>query len=503
VTVRRLARVVADNLRRNRAHFGLASIGVVVGIATFTFFLALGVGVRAIVLGKIFPVDRLEVVPRSLDVNLGPLKVGLGADALDDAAVASLRAIPGVAAAYPKMKLTVPALARGGERIFGRALQTELIADGIDPAVVAGDVAPGYEFRDMEDAADPRNAPGGTCADDKECPARWYCDKPPPPRPSKKPKASSAAPATAAVAPASAPASTPASTPASAPASAPARWPCRPFVPVLASSHLVEIYNGTLARAHGLPRLNADFAVGLTFTMVLGESYISKAPVGKPRTLRGMLVGFSPKAIPLGATLPIGYVKRFNVEFGDPDAGSRYHSVMLEVTSKDRVTSVSAAVAALGYALEDNGAEQAGLMIAIFMLVFGLVSAIIVGIAAVNIMHTFFMIIYERKREIGVLRAVGASRADIRHIILGEAAAVGVVTGVAGVVVAFAASLLCDFASARFLPDFPYKPQTYFAFSPALVGAAIGFAVACCLVGAFFPARRAAALDPAAVLSAP
>jgi len=466
VTPARLARLVLEDLRRNRTHLGLASIGIVVGIAAFTFFLALGAGVKRVVLGEIFPIDKLEVVPKTLDVDLGPLKMGLGADDLDQAAVERLRAIPGVRGAYPKMKLTVPAIATGGEKLLGRPFATELVADGIDPALVAGDVAPGYEFRDFEDPADPRNTAARVpCTADTACPAHQYCEDLPKGAPLTTPRV------------------------------------CLPYIPVLISNHLHELYNGSIARAHGLPRINPEFAIGITGKLWFGESMISKA-TGTPIRRRGMLVGFSARAMTIGATLPIGYVKRMNVAFGGPEAATRYHSVLLEV-DKDRITAVAGAVSAAGFSLEDTGAERAGLMIAVFMLVFGLIGATIVGIAAVNIMHTFFMIIYERKREIGILRAVGASRADIRRLILGEAAAVGLATGTLGVGTALAFARLCDFVSARWLPDFPYKPASYFSFSPALVGAALGFAVLFCLVGAFFPARRAAALDPAAVLSAP
>ena len=50
------------------------------------------------------------------------------------------------------------------------------------------------------------------------------------------------------------------------------------------------------------------------------------------------------------------------------------------------------------------------------------------------------------------------------------------------------------------LPDFPFKPATYFDFSPLLCVGAVGFAVGCSLLGAWFPASRAARFDPAAAL---
>src|SRR5690606_13288491 len=125
--------------------------------------------------------------------------------------------------------------------------------------------------------------------------------------------------------------------------------------------------------------------------------------------------------------------------------------------------------------VEDSGAEEAALLIAVFMMVFGLVSAVIVGIAAVNIMHVFFMLVYERQREIGIMRAVGASRGDIGRVILGEAASLGTMAGTAGILLAVTAAAIFDHVSARYVPDFPYKPTTYFEFPWWLIVAALGF----------------------------
>ena len=106
-----------------------------------------------------------------------------------------------------------------------------------------------------------------------------------------------------------------------------------------------------------------------------------------------------------------------------------------------------------------------------------LISVMIILIAAINIAHTFMMLISERRWEIGVLRAVGATRGHIRTVILGEAGVVGLVSGGLGLGLAYAAAQACDWYSANRIPDFPFKPETYFAFTPELVGASVGFAV--------------------------
>ena len=452
----KLGRIVGANLRSNAVHFLLASIGVIVGIAAFAFFLALGAGVRSIVLGKIFPLDQLEVVAKTLSLDLGPLSLGMASDVLDDATADKLRAIPGVRGVYPKMKLTVPAIGLGGKKIVGNDLRTELIVDGIDPALVADEI--GAAFHDP-----PPERPAQACAADAECGGEErYCGQP---------------------------------------LAGGKDRVCRDFVPALVSNHLIEIYNGSLRRAYNLPRLNPDFLLGFSIEMRVGASMVAASEKDSFLYERVRLVGFSDKAITLGVTLPRGYVAQYNVHYGTPEAAKRYHSIIVKVTAKDQVAAVAKAIEGLDLDVTDSGAEQAGMLITVFVLVFSSLSTIIVGIAAINIMHVFFMLIYERQREIGIMRAVGASRGDIRLIILGEAVCVGLAAGTAGVLLAYAASLGFDAVSANYVPDFPYKPATYFIFGPELVLLALGFAAGFCVLGAYLPARRAARMDPAAVLT--
>ncbi|HEY8380391.1 MAG TPA: FtsX-like permease family protein, partial [Nannocystis sp.] len=329
-------------------------------------------------------------------------------------------------------------------------------------ALVQGEFAGAEQFRDLVDPDDPEETKAVACAADAECAEGMYCGRPRRGGPGKV---------------------------------------CRNYVPVIASPHMVEIYNGSLRRAYNLPRLNPDFLIGVTLEMHVGASMVEAAEKKELLYERLKLVGFSDKAVPLGVTLPLPYVARYNVHFGAPEAKSRYHSMIVKIASKDQVAGVAKAIQDLGYEVTDGGAEQAGFLISVFVLVFSLLSTIIVGIAAVNIMHVFFMLVYERQREIGIMRAVGARRADIRRIILGEAASVGLIAGALGVALAWGTSRVFDYVSAQYLPDFPYKPVTYFAWSPGLVALALAFAAGFCVIGAWLPARRAAHMDPAAVLT--
>lgn len=458
--------LVRQNASRSRKNFIMSGIGIVIGVATFVFFIGLGEGIKSVVLGKIFIANQIEIVRRTFDTGLtqSDTFMGLGGTrALDDTVAAEMAALPGVEGVFPKMKFTFPSRGWGGKKILGKDVWFELIADGVDPALVASDLSDPQAFSDPE-----VGPPGPPCqyVDDESaagCPGETYC--------------------------------------------AEDTGRCERPVPAIVSHHLLELYNGSLATAFSstsrkLPRLSPGAILGFQINVTFGKSFIGTAQQGKPLTRRLKLVGFSDKAITMGVTLPLDYVKRLNARFAGPEAARTYQSMLLQVKDQGRVPRLAKLVKDAGFELADKTerAEQAGMLINIITLVFSLISVIIVGIAAVNISHTFFMIVFQRKREIGVLRAVGASKGDVRSIILSEAGLIGLLAGVTGAALGFGAAKAADLLGAN-LPDFPYKPDTFFAFPLWLWPTAVGFAALFCLFGAFFPANAAAKMEPAEALT--
>ncbi len=446
-------RAVTADLRRHWRHFAAASVGIVLGVAALAFFLALGVKVRELLLVQIFPADHLEVAPRSADIDLFALRLDLGRDALDAALLTELAAIEGVEAVYPKMRLTVPALASGGNSIFGSGLQTEIVADGIDPELVADDL--GGVFREVD--SDRTSTP---CSRDEQCGDESYCDG----------------------------------------SRSFSGGTCRPYIPVLVSPYVVELYNGAFRRSYGLPKINPDSLMGLAFEMDFGASTFRPSALPTIRE-RMRLVGVSDKAITLGVTLPLGEVRRLNMALDSPAAGERYHSAVIEIRSKQSAPVVINAVQEMGLEVRDRGARRAALATAVIMVVLALVGGVLIVVAAAHIMHVFYLVVMVRRREIGLLRAVGARRGDIRNLLMAEAAVVGMVAGIMGLATAVAAGAAADAFAASRVPDFPFKPESFFAFSPWLLIAVLTLAVAACVIGALPPAFRAASGDPSEALA--
>jgi putative ABC transport system permease protein len=137
--------------------------------------------------------------------------------------------------------------------------------------------------------------------------------------------------------------------------------------------------------------------------------------------------------------------------------------------------------------------SQAFLVIDSFLTVFGLIALFV---ATFGIVNTLLMAITERTREIGVMKALGASRATIRRLFAAEAAAIGVAGGVGGVSVAIAVGLVANFAARRMAIGAALKGYSVFVFPWWLVLGAIAFATLVGTLAGIYPANRAARLDP-------
>jgi putative ABC transport system permease protein len=123
---------------------------------------------------------------------------------------------------------------------------------------------------------------------------------------------------------------------------------------------------------------------------------------------------------------------------------------------------------------------------------FGIIALVV---AAIGIVNTLIMAIYERTREIGVMKAVGATKGTIRALFTLEGAALGFLGGVVGVALAFIFGQALNFIAARtFLSSYP--GFTISVFNIWLVLGVIALTTAIALVAGLAPANRAARLDP-------
>lgn len=273
-------------------------------------------------------------------------------------------------------------------------------------------------------------------------------------------------------------------------------------IPVVAASRLLEIYNKSFAPARGLPQLSPQLLIGFEFPVEFGRSFVTATPAGPVTSARMQLAGVSDRGILAGVVVPLDVAIRLNRAAGQ-DAET-FSAVTLEAGSPGDVTSIAAAVRQMGFRVDDTErrlSENAGAAVTLTTLSMGLLSALICLLAAVNIAHALSASVRAREKELAIFRAVGASRADVAQLVFGEALFLGAAGGLLGSALASGAALGLDLALVRLLPEFPFKPESFFSLPPALWLGGVVLGVGAALAGAWLPARRAARIDPARSLA--
>lgn len=111
---------------------------------------------------------------------------------------------------------------------------------------------------------------------------------------------------------------------------------------------------------------------------------------------------------------------------------------------------------------------------------------VVVGAAILAIINALIISVIERRTELGIMRALGTSRKQLRRMVAIEAGALGVVGGIAGVALGF----LAHRAAMVAVGHQGGMPVSYeFVFSPALFAFPVGILMA--VIGSLEPARRA------------
>lgn len=134
--------------------------------------------------------------------------------------------------------------------------------------------------------------------------------------------------------------------------------------------------------------------------------------------------------------------------------------------------------------------------------IIGVVQAIVVGLASIallvggiGIMNTMYMAINQRTQEIGVMKAVGASKTEIRTLFLLEAGLIGFIGGVIGVIIGIGISEVAVYTVSEYSSVALDR-----GYGISLILGAVGFSTLLGIISGYLPSRKASKLDPAEAL---
>ncbi|MBN1641279.1 MAG: ABC transporter permease [Anaerolineae bacterium] len=185
-----------------------------------------------------------------------------------------------------------------------------------------------------------------------------------------------------------------------------------------------------------------------------------------------------------------------------------YLEVVIGTDDPASLIEVEDKVTAMGFSVwsDRQQAEQANAYFASLQAVLGGIGAVALLVAAFGIANTMLMAVYERTREIGLMKAVGAGNRDVMRIFLAESAGIGLLGGAAGVCLALLVVGIINLINRAVVAQQVAQgamvdPSQAAAFTPLWLPLfAVGFAALVGVLSGAYPARRAARLSPIGAL---
>ena len=180
---------------------------------------------------------------------------------------------------------------------------------------------------------------------------------------------------------------------------------------------------------------------------------------------------------------------------GKPYSKFVYSSAKVQADDMENVEELAGTIRSLGYNVETN-AEYIDSMkkqFAMVQAVLGGIGAVSLLVAAIGIANTMMMSIYERTKEIGVMKVIGCGLKNIRQMFLLEAAFIGLAGGIIGNILSLTMSVVIN----MFVSGGSLGVAGDISFIPVwLLLVSTGFAVLVGTAAGYFPARRAMSLSP-------
>jgi ABC-type antimicrobial peptide transport system permease subunit len=225
----------------------------------------------------------------------------------------------------------------------------------------------------------------------------------------------------------------------------------------------------------------------------------SKADAG----IRG--AGSAGAYVPINLALKLEPMQMTQVRLaGDRDPlANNYSALIVRATRSSQVEGIENQIKQLGYNTFSllDATRNLRRFFAILDLFLGIFGSLALAVASLGIINTLVMSILERRREIGIMKAIGASDGDVQKLFFAEAGAMGIFGGAVGVLLGWIIGRAINFGTRVYMQrQQQFTPDDVWLVPLWLVFGAIGFSVIVSLLAGLYPAARAARLDPVQAL---
>jgi putative ABC transport system permease protein len=469
---RDLGELASRNLREALLRNSLTTLGIGVGVASLVAMLSLGVGLQELATKRLSNsglFDTVIVMSRSASRGFGrpaapPREAGRDApprvsSTLDDDARQAMQKLPNVAEVYPQIRFPTEV------RYEGKPFATMVAGipdssrgngafDGIDGSFFSGEKAD-EAILQIEFARDLAGQPTGQAANRDERAAGE-------------------------------------------------------LAPTLIGKELVLRYAerealSASSEANGTPSGNSDSGASGGFSVVPRERKLRIIGIVESEPASGFGgLGSGRVLIPLAVaeTLRAAQLNDLRDVVRATSGKTTYASLTVRAKRPSQVEGIESAIKDMGFSTFSllDATRNLRLFFTIFDLLLGIFGSLALAVATLGIVNTLVMAILERRREIGVLKALGAADRDVKQLFFAEAGVMGLVGGILGVGMGWVIGRVVTWGTNVYLQRQNLPPAHVFSVPVWLVFAGIGFSIVVSLVAGLYPASRAARLNPVEAL---
>lgn len=186
---------------------------------------------------------------------------------------------------------------------------------------------------------------------------------------------------------------------------------------------------------------------------------------------------------------------------GKPYKEIYYNRLLVYTDSMDHVTDLQTMISGMGYSASSDAEwiQSNQKQMGYIQLVLGGIGAVSLLVAAIGIANTMMMSIYERTKEIGIMKVLGCDMYNIQGMFLIEAGCIGFIGGVVGLIISGILSWVINIAAASMGDAMGLSGQI--SYIPVWLAAlSLVFAVLVGMLAGFFPSLRAMKLSPLAAI---
>ena len=267
-------------------------------------------------------------------------------------------------------------------------------------------------------------------------------------------------------------------------------WTSDRPVPIWVSDKLVDIFNSTVAPSLKLPKLAPNLLIGFTFDLTIGRSLLVRNLKARGNAvLRAQVVGTHPSVSTLGAATTLKIARGLQQEWALEAPSPRYRSAIIDIKATRQLDATLAQLESLGLEA-DKRAERIRDMLKALKSFALLLTAVFLLLATLLVGQSFSAVLLERRRDLSLYRALGLSRLDMKLLIGAQGIALGLIGSTIGCVLALIFGELSQWALINYLPDFPFKPSTWFIWSGSAMLAALALGTVMTTLAGLWPLKR-------------